>query len=57
MKSNENKKSRKEFLSTIFKTGLITTLLVGTPISKILGFTRNPKIYFKENPESVKRQK
>jgi hypothetical protein len=57
MKSNENKKSRKEFLSTIFKTGLMTTLLVGTPISKILGFTRNPKIYFKENPESVKRQK
>lgn len=57
MEDTKLDKSRKEFLSKLFKGGLIAAFLVGTPFSKLLGFTKNPKIYFKENPDSVKRQK
>jgi hypothetical protein len=53
----EKKKSRKEFLSDIIKGSIWATLLTGFPFSKIFGITKNPKIYFKENPDSVKRNK
>lgn len=57
MKSTNSKKSRKEFLNNFFKGSFFAALLLTPPISKILGIMKSPKIYFKENPESVKRQK
>lgn len=57
MKTSNEKKTRKEFINNLLKGGLFATIFLGTPVSKILGITKNPKIYFKENPNSVKRQK
>ncbi len=54
--SNKNK-NRKEFLVNLVQGGLIASLIFGMPIKKLWSMTKNPKIYFKENPESVKRQK
>ncbi|MCR4418478.1 MAG: hypothetical protein WHV63_10595 [Ignavibacteria bacterium] len=53
----EKKKTRKEFLSNLFKGSILGTLLFGFQFGKIFGITKNPKIYFKENPDSVKRIK
>lgn len=57
MEDSKHLNLRKEFLSRLFKGGLLLTFLIGTPIGKLLGLTKSPKLYFKENPESVKRQK
>lgn len=53
----DRKKSRKEFLSNLFKGSILATLFAAFPLGKIFGITRNPKVYFKENPDSVKRNK
>jgi hypothetical protein len=53
----EKKKTRKEFLSSLFKGSILGTLIFGFSFSKLLGITKNPKIYFRENPDSIKRNK
>lgn len=57
MKFLKQKKSRKEFLGKLLKGGILATLFISTPIAKISGLIKNPKIYFRENPDSIKRQK
>ncbi|MGB9664426.1 MAG: hypothetical protein ACPL25_05845 [Ignavibacteria bacterium] len=53
----QKRKTRKEFLSNLLKGSILGTLILGIPFSKLFGITKNPKIYFKENPDSVKRNK
>ncbi|MCX8057769.1 MAG: hypothetical protein N3F03_09210 [Ignavibacteria bacterium] len=57
MKSSNQRNSRRTFLSNLIKGGFIATILFNTPIKNFLSYTKNPKIYFKENPNSIKRQK
>ncbi len=57
MNISKQNKSRKEFLGNLLKGGILATLFISTPIAKISGLIKNPKIYFRENPDSIKRQK
>ncbi|MFN4111954.1 MAG: hypothetical protein ACK4G1_06725 [Ignavibacteria bacterium] len=57
MRQSNKVKNRKEFLINLIQGGLIASLIFGMPIKKLWAMMKNPKIYFKENPESVKRQK
>lgn len=57
MKQIPKVKSRKEFLLSLLQGGIVATFIFGSPIKKLLAATKNSKIYFKENKESVKRQK
>jgi hypothetical protein len=53
----KKKKNRKEFLTSLFKGSILATFSFGFIFNKLLGITKNPKIYFRESPDSVKRNK
>ncbi len=49
--------SRKKFLNLISTGSLLAAIGFLFPFNKILNLTKNPKNYFRENKDSVKRQK